>query len=505
MMDHANPLNDAMPPRTLVARWVILGTLVLESAVHLGGEGSASVDMPVLRDARAGVPLLPGTTFTGALRGALADRLAGYAKAEPPAVSALFGGARGDEVGSQSPLIVFDALGELPPASAIEIRDGVAISPATGTAEEHKKYDFEVLPAGTRFPVRVDLLLPPPPSGGGRQSFDERALLGALASALDAFSNGEGSLGARRSRGLGRVRATWQVRRFDLTTGDGWLAWLTCDLSPDSMGESRSASLKVLNDSAPAALRPLALPADERERIVITAKLIPKHDLLLRSPGTKPNDPDVVYLQSGGEPILPGTSIAGVVRAQALRIAQLVRGEKGDAEQWVNSIFGPRFEGQRPLPGTSPIASRLRISETRLVGASPAQQTRIAIDRFTQGVVDSALFDEGTSVGGSAEVTVELRNPQDSELGLVLLVLKDLLDGWLPVGGTSSVGRGVFHGSAEVAFHLGNGAAPLIATIEPGKPPTGTAAHKIDEVILAFRDAAVLPSGEGDARSEVTA
>jgi hypothetical protein len=40
----------------------------------------------------------------------------------------------------------------------------------------------------------------------------------------------------------------------------------------------------------------------------------------------------------------------------------------------------------------------------------------------------------------------ELRNPRDGEVGLLLLVLKDLLTGQLPVGGTSSVGRGVLMG-----------------------------------------------------------
>ncbi|MGE3524769.1 MAG: RAMP superfamily CRISPR-associated protein, partial [Gemmatimonadales bacterium] len=144
-----NPLNDAMSPRPLAARWVIRGTLTLETALHLGGEGGEQVDMPVLRDARDGKPLLPGTTLAGALRSALADRLAGYGEPELPEVAALFGGARGDDDGSQSPLIVFDALGEMPPGQGVEIRDGVAISPATGIAEDHKKYDYEVLPAGT--------------------------------------------------------------------------------------------------------------------------------------------------------------------------------------------------------------------------------------------------------------------------------------------------------------------------------------------------------------------
>jgi len=56
------PLDDAMPGRTLCARWMVCGTLRLETAMHLGGEATERVDMPVLRDPRDGGPLLPGTT-----------------------------------------------------------------------------------------------------------------------------------------------------------------------------------------------------------------------------------------------------------------------------------------------------------------------------------------------------------------------------------------------------------------------------------------------------------
>ncbi len=491
------PLHDAMPPRPITARWIVCGTLILESAMHLGGDGGGSVDMPVLRDPREGKPLLPGTTFAGALRSALADRLAGYGEEEPQAVAALFGSTRGDEEGSQSTLIVFDAFGELPPQFGIEIRDGVAISPSTGTAEEHKKYDFEVLPAGTRFPIRVDLVLPAP------HGQDEKSLLALLATALDAFSHGEGSFGARRSRGLGRVQATWAARRFDLTTSEGWMEWLLSDhLEPIPRYPGQSCIRDVLEAAAPDTLRPIPVVGDQRKRIMITLNLLPRYDLLVRSPGTAPDGPDVSHLRSGGVPILPGTSLTGAMRAQALRIARLVREEQNDAACWIDRLFGPRFEGQRPPPGTTLAASRLRISEVKMIGSTPQRQTRIAIDRFTQGVVDGALFDELTEVGGAATVTIELRDPQEGELGLILLVVKDLLDGWLPVGGTSSVGRGVCRGSATVAFFDRDEAASRVAKIMPGRHPTGDAADEIDRAIRAFHNAIELESEIMRSRSD---
>jgi CRISPR/Cas system CSM-associated protein Csm3 (group 7 of RAMP superfamily) len=400
-----NPLNDAMPPRALAARWVIHGTLTLETALHLGGDGTERVDMAVLRNPRDGMPLLPGTTFAGALRSALADRLAGYAEAEPPAVTTLFGGARGDDDGSQSPLIVFDAVGEIPTGQGVEIRDGVAISPATGIAEDHKKYNYEVLPAGTTFPVRVDLLLPPPAIRGNASPSDEKSLLGRLAAALDAFAHGQNAFGAKRSRGLGRVNAVWAATRFELGSPEGWLEWILSDhKKPFAAIPYQTCIRDALETAAPEALRPLSFPGDARKRVVIDLDLQVAHDVLVRSPGTDPGAPDVSHLHSSGAAILPGTSLAGVMRAHALRIAKLIRDGQNDAPAWVDRLFGRRFEGLRPSGKRKPLASRLRIGEAPLAGSTPQRQTRVAIDRFTQGTVDTALFDEQTEVGGRATV-----------------------------------------------------------------------------------------------------
>jgi len=475
-------LNDAMPSRKLAARWVIRGTLTVKTALHLGGEGTNRVDMPVLRNAVDGRPLLPGSTFAGALRSALADRLAGYAKQEPSKVAELFGGMRGNESGSQSPLIVFDAFGELPSGQGVEVRDGVSISPTTGVAEDHEKYDYEVLPPGTKFPVRVDLLVP--------AAQVEKSLLEHLAAALDAFSSAERALGSRRSRGLGRVRAVWAARRFELGTRRGWLEWILSDHEfPLAAEPDRTCVRDVLEAACPENLKPLSLLGDARKRVVIELVLRLDHDILIRSPGTDPDAPDVSHLHSGGFAVLPGTSLAGVMRAQALRIAKLVRDQKSDGPDWVDRLFGMRIEGRRPSGKFKPQASRLHIGEARLDNSRPQRQTRTAIDRFTGGVVDTALFDEQTEVGGQATVRLELRNFENGELGLVLLVVKDLLDGSLAVGGSSSVGRGVLHGSATVTWHDDVRAVARTASIEPGKQPEADAAEEIDKAIHAFHDA----------------
>ncbi len=83
--------------------------------------------------------------------------------------------------------------------------------------------------------------------------------------------------------------------------------------------------------------------------------------------------------------------------------------------------------------------------------------SRIAIDRFTGGARESALFEEQpvwpqseqqTTVGVRLRLTGASQDGQPSEVerGLILLLLKDLCTGDVTVGGSAAVGRGVLRG-----------------------------------------------------------
>ena len=458
-----------MPPRELAARWVVQGELKLETATHLGGEETGRMEMAVLRDPVSGAPLLPGTTLAGALRNLLADRLAGYRTKEPREVSHLFGDARDrDEEGEQSPLMVFDSLGRLPREGSVEIRDGVAIDPAWGTAEPHKKFAFEVLPPGTRFPFRLELVITE------RQGNKEKELLRLLATLLDHLDREGFSLGKRRSRGLGRLEAVaaWRARRFALDSAAGWRAWLATD-HEDPLASTQAAYPKAL-DALRAALPDRArdwdlspLP-DERQRLVLELELEVVGELLVRSPAADHTLPEVVHLRSGEEPVLPGTGVAGVLRAHALRIARLIRGKEAGGKM-VEELFGraPRQEDQSQNQSRGPTASRLWVGEATIQKGLPRYQARIAIDRFTGGVVDGALFEEQPWRGGRLRLRLELREPRPGERGLLLLVVRDLLEGYLPVGGGSAVGRGLLQGRARLHWQ----GRPLELTPQVPPPP----------------------------------
>ena len=299
--------------RQMVAHWVITGDIVLETAAHFGGETYNNVDMAVLRDPLTGCPLLPGTSLAGALRGHLSDVLGGYrSKSESGDVASLFGAARSSEEGSQSPLIVFDSYGKLPEDATFEIRDGVSIEPALGIAEAHKKFDIEVLPAGTVFNFRLDLIVDDPDK--------ENKLINLLNIALEGLEKGDISFGMRRSRGYGAIRAThWRAKRYDLSTKGGWMEWLLSDPKEplDKEGDEKESPWDALL-AAYSALKKEKIE-DKRNRLVARVELSFPRGILVRSPGVGLDAPDAVHLHSGGKAILPGTSLAGVLRNRSRR------------------------------------------------------------------------------------------------------------------------------------------------------------------------------------------
>ncbi len=434
----------------IITRIVIEGDLILETPAHFGnGDGDDLTDMPLLVDALdERTPLLTGASIAGALRSCLRAREVGSAKAFPDpreekdnaALGAerksmtvgLFGGSRADDEGKPSSLIVDDALGR---SVGVEMREGVKINPMSRTAQEDALFDVEVWPAGTIFPLRLELIV--------REKDDANALKQALVSALEGFSDGSITLGARKRRGYGRVRVqNWRVKTYDLTRVEGLLMWI-------AGGNEALTTPPVINLKD--ALGVKELMADQRAEFQILATCSLDGSLLIRSGGGKDDvGPDMIHLrsrQSNGsiEPILSGTSLAGALRSRALKIAQTI-GEREKAQALIKELFGKTEQASRVIVGESILLN----ARTDLV------QNRVSIDRFTGGARETALYNEQPAFGSEdtfVQLDIRLVNPVTLEMGLLLLLLKDIWTGDLPLGGESSVGRGRLKGKhATVVF-----------------------------------------------------
>jgi CRISPR/Cas system CSM-associated protein Csm3 (group 7 of RAMP superfamily) len=451
--------------RRIVSRVAVEGTLRLQTPASFGGgDDSDLTDMPLLVDALDDkTPLLTGASLAGALRSHLRARELGYLAPEPAyyednrerrqaqkqewatQAQILFGGeyierrrdGRREILLDQSAVIIDDALGRTP---GMERRPGVRLDPASRTAAENKLFDAQLWLAGTTFPLRLELII--------RESDNGVDLKQALADALAGLSDGAITLGRRKRRGFGRVTVEqWRTKTYDLQSAAGLLDWLENGARPLAEQENAVESPDIYQ-----ALGAVDNGTDARRWLDLLARFALDGSLLIRSPNTQGDQvADFVHLQTrqpNGQqaPILSGTSLTGALRARAYKIVNSL----ADAEKALavtDSLFGPDME-----MAARPRASRLLVRETCIQkGVVDLVQNRVSIDRFTGGARDTALFNEQPVWGKpETEVALDLRliNPTDADIGLLLLLLKDLWTGDLPLGGESSVGRGRLKGKS---------------------------------------------------------
>lgn len=419
--------------RKITKRLVVECDLVLQTPAHFGSGDEAGSLVPLIVDELTQQPLLTGASIAGALRSYLWTVEQGYGHEQTSvnlvtASSMLFGGSRQDNDGHQSRLIVDDAYGE---NTRVELRDGVKINGKSRTADAGKLYTFMVWAAGATFRLRFELLI--------TENDDEAMLRQALAIALNGLQTSEITLGARKHRGYGRGNvAAWRVREFDLATRDGLFMWVR-------NGDAQLTQKHSFADLF-AALHVSHGIEDKRERFTLQGIFSLQSSLLIRAESTVT---DMGHLRSGDKPVLSGTSVTGAIRARALKIANTLG--VAHAEKLINAmfgIFGDESEDERT-------ASRVSVEEHLIEGGETERwaQSRVSIDRFTGGALDTALFDQQPQYGGQVHVNLELRKPADHEIGLLILVLKDLWTGDLPLGGESSIGRGRLAGQrAALAY-----------------------------------------------------
>ena len=268
-------------------------------------------------------------------------------------------------------------------------------------------------------------------------------------------------MGARTRRGFGETEVVsdpagcrWQVEEYSVATEEGLYAWLGRDLYDLPDGWPRAQVVPWQDAAALARHWDVALPAVAASAAFeVRLDLMQEGSLLVGSEGQGAEEPDRshlrrLHLQGAGEPlepVLPATSLAGVLRHRCLRIAQTLAGRgNGKACELVEWMFGPA-EIRKGGPAW---ASRVAIKEARILGGRSLRHTRVRIDPWTGGAVEGLLFTEDAHYGGSVAIEISLQETDPEETqgaparALLLLALRDLACGDLNVGGEGGVGRG---------------------------------------------------------------
>ena len=373
-------------------------------------------------------PRIPASGLRGALRtgldvtfGTEAGHLFGYALGNNTRAGAL---RVFDAEWESSPAV--DGDHSYSPSRCTVLQQGVAIDPVTGTAREHQLFSVEVVPAGSIFKVELEV------------HCVNQAHLDLLVGLLARLDGGETSrLGAGRNRGWGRVK--WQLGKVCAVEKSGVTRWL------QSEGASiRSCAREIL--VTPARVESgkiLSLPVSIRAEA----------PFLVNDPvrvGGHDGDPDMEFMRNvDGHALVPGSTLRGWMRGRARRIvatiAHLHHGvPAGLAAEKTGSMIERLFGRE---------SWRSPVWVTDAISDSPVEaheQFFNAIDRFTGGVADGALYNvraapAGTCLKSACQLEIpRLEKEGDWWKGLLLLVARDAADGELLLGWGKAKGYGVF-------------------------------------------------------------
>lgn len=171
--------------------------------------------------------------------------------------------------------------------------------------------------------------------------------------------------------------------------------------------------------------------------------------------GADPSLPDMRFVRSGGQVYLPGSSLKGVFRSYAEKIARTVGARC--CNPFDDTFCGKRLEKQSAgdviyqqscricrLFGSTAAASRIKFNDAYPLNEHTLQtetRTGVAIDRV-MGSVAHGPFDFEVVSKGKFTSSLTIRNFELWQLGLLALVLRDLEEGLLHIGFGKSRGLG---------------------------------------------------------------
>ncbi len=391
----------------ITERIYIRGKLELISPLVLGSGQDENTDIDLIRD-WDGKPFIPGTAIAGAVRHYLDEIL------EQELVKTVFGKKEKDSF--QSLISFYDALPIGDPK--IRIRDGVRLRHETKTAEDQTKYDYEILEPGHAFSFKSEVVI--------RENHvsDKDRINDLLFLMLSSLKDKKISFGAKTRRGFGMMRL-YDEEVLCLNIPDDVQKWI--DFTWNFEGEKDISAL----------MKSVFQPEELNNFTEISAEFEIPYSILIRHHSDSPGEPDTTHLVSDEKSVIPGTSWNGAIRHAVYHILkQLDQSDRFD--ELTNDLFGYVSEDKKDAK-----ASRIIIRESLIEEGQPLTYIRNKVDRFTGGVVDSALFDEMPHYHGKVKLNIAIKKPEKWEIGLILLALKDMGSGIQPVGGGANIGRGI--------------------------------------------------------------
>ena len=378
----------------------------LLSPISIGNGDELLTDHDCLRNSK-GVPFIPGTSLAGVFSHYLSDEML-----------ALFTPKIGDEY-KQSPYYISDAnivLDDKKRNVSTSIRDGVKLKPDK-IAEDGAKFDFEIVESSTKFDFRIEVIV--------RDHDNIDKMKKVVDVILHGLNSGEILLGYKSKRGYGKVKIEdVKIKEF---TKNSLAEMLLFDKY--QMDKYDQYSIPDIDN--------------ENKYDYMQVHLRQVGGISIRKYSATAREVDFEHVTSNGKPVIPGTSWNGLIRRQ---IAEYLDDDIiSNCCVKINDWFG-----EAKKRDTTGRASNIIIEESIIQDAKRIQITRNKISRFSAGVSNRALFSEVSYFNGDTVLGIKVKksieeDPDNSRIiGLISLVIKDIDNGFIALGGQTAIGRGLF-------------------------------------------------------------
>lgn len=394
---------------SVVKRIVYRIELLFVSPVNVSSGLEGTTDSDVLRD-YDGHPFISGSSIAGAFRAYVQSKNNG---------NDIFGFAN-DEDGKMSPVFISDLKFN---KSETDIRDSVALDDNKIT-KEGAKFDFEVLQGNSKGYFYIELTI--------REKDNEELLVGALNEIFNGIHLKEIRLGSNKTRGYGIIDID-QIKKREFTKNN-FLDYKDCYRE---LFWKKNVKAYDLDYSTKGHWMSIEVP------------LRLKGGISIRKYAVRKGAPDFEHITDHGSPVIPGTSIMGALRH---RIKEIIKELDKDSSYglYPNKMIDEMFGF---VSGKDAHISGVIVDEMVIEGAKALEMTRTGISRFENSARNGALYKEKTYVDGTFTLRLSVckENPNmDWIIGILLLAVKDLQNGFLAVGGQTSIGRGIFEANGPL-------------------------------------------------------
>lgn len=423
--------------------------LRLASPLNVSAGLSEETDADVLRNGDGEV-FIPGTSVAGAFRNALmlkekSDGIMGYSDGEQ---------------GRMSSILISDIYFAEPEHVKTGIRDGIKLDDSKIV---ENKFDMEIVETGAVGTLYIECVV--------REGDTPEQYVDAIKKLVTMLQSGEIRFGANKNRGFGRVELLTEAdsesyvyeKSFSKEDKNDYAAFildLNSKTSKDTrlglyksqklsnwIGEAWTEKCRNLNQRADA-----DQPLDLEQYVKISVPLRLMGGISIRRYSAKSNQADFEHITCDGKPVIPGSSWNGAIRADVARILRELIDVGKDKQMIVENLIDGWFGKISDEQGES-MQSLVVVSESIIEGATPVPMTRNKVNRFDASTVDGALYSEISYFGGKTTLELLIRKDEkryyEELVEILQLVIRDIKEGFVAVGGQTAVGRGVFAPDGE--------------------------------------------------------